>query len=158
MGKRAEKFSGTLEELISTVYSDIEDLHAEVQEVVDNMGGSEGLSQTQRYATLEEAAEYLEEAASSTPEVPEGLQELDVLYTQDTRRRESSTRAGRRDNIVSVLTACIDALGDYEVPEAEDGEDEDSVEDLSSEANDLANELQDTVDKLENCEFPGMMG
>jgi Rad3-related DNA helicase len=137
----------SLQGAIEDGYSRLEDLMSECQEIVDN--ASEGLSQTQRIQTLEETASNLS-GADSQPDVPEGLSEVVVSYTEDRRKSKSHSRATRCAEACELLSAAVAAIQEWS-DASEDVE-------LKDEAEQLCSEIEDMISNAEYSEFPGMFG
>ena len=146
---RAVPCTGSVLGLIEGAYSELEALHDECQEIVDN--ASDGLSQTQRIQTFEETANTLD-FADSVPDVPEVVQDLEVHYTEDRRKSKSTSRATRCSescNLLYGVVAALDAwLDDDSNSEHEDRDDVESLKD----------DLENNINEAEGCEFPGMYG
>ncbi len=150
----------------SAAYSLIEDLKSEIAEVVGSMENSAGLSATQRYATLQETLNALEEPGSE-PDCPDCLDGVMCSYTENRERK--LTRRGRLDNALGALSAAAAAIRDWVqtqrdeigASDEDDGADESQHDELESqitEAEEFADTLEEHESALDGCEFPGMMG
>lgn len=168
MGSRNHPVTTTVTDAIEFAYGAFSDLHDEIDEVVSNMEDSEGLQATSRYETLSETRDTLAEYVDM-PDIPDGVSDVEVTYTVDTRRRESSTRRGQRDNAVNALSAAKDVLADWLSTTQErmqalddasesDGDEYEELESLTSEVEELINTLEEAQDAVEGVEFPGMYG
>lgn len=132
------------------IFSDICDLGEECQEVFDST--PESLQQTDRCVAFEASAEALSHIGSTT--IPPGVEDLTFTYEEmiPRRRRSATSRSVRASNMSSALQAANECLIDWLV-EDDNGEheDRDDVEQLST-------VIEEAVDALEGCEFPGMFG
>jgi len=162
ISKRAVPINSTIGGAIEQGLSIIEELKDEIEEVVSNMEQSEGLSQTSRYATLDETKSTLEDNYDAF-DVHDLLADVPCTYTEDQRRRESSTRQGRMDNALAALNAARDAaqtwMDDNPLEDAIGTREElDEREEALSNAEEVINTLDERIGNLESCEFPGMYG
>lgn len=138
--KRKVKFvehEMTFGQTIENAFDELSELAEECREIADN--ASEGLQQTQRIQTFEAAADDLENLEA--PTVPDALEKLTIKYFLPKRRYLS--RQSRAGDAITMLEACIAALGD-------------KVNDTDAQA--LNCELQNAADVASSCEFPGMYG
>jgi hypothetical protein len=155
---------------VSDAFSELQQLGEECREIVDN--ASDGLSQTQRIQTLGETADVLE--SLSEPDVDGDISDIAISYTEmvPTNKRQSPSRATRRDNAVAVLSAAkeeLESLIDQHREDAEKYEeaDEDEKKELEQppytvdqldNMETLKDELDNIISDAENVEFPGMFG
>jgi dsDNA-binding SOS-regulon protein len=149
---KSVEYKGTVSS-VTDAYDSLEELASEVREIVDN--SPEGLNQTQRIQTLDEAAGTLE--SLSRPDVPEAVAELAIAYSEahPTDKRREPSRAIRASNYASVLRAASDRVREQlEAHREETDEDQDEWDDMEQ----FANQLDEDADAVEGCEFPGMMG
>jgi len=142
--------------------SEIESLRDEMEEWVDNMGGT-ALENTNRYQMasdakdtldnvdeirFEEIWEVMEDSESLTEE---GLKALtyQVVIFRPKSRRQSTSRAYRLSNALSVIDGALGCLETFLEPYSEEevGEVRKAISNISSQVQDL-----DSVD------FPGMYG
>lgn len=172
-----ENRKGSLADLVSNGFSELQSLAEECREIVDN--ASEGLQQTQRIQTFESTADALE--SLSEPDVPDACSDIEVEYTEMVQKRKGrgTSRSTRCSNAVSMLSGCVSALEQHisdlndkkneieEMNEAEikkqkddnpDFKDAEEIDNDISEAESLKDELDSAVSEAENCEFPGMYG
>lgn len=149
MSYKYETMTGTVSS-VEDAYSALEELGGECREIVDN--APEGLNQTDRIQTFEESASTLEYL--STPDVPECVRDLAISYSYATprRKRQSTSRAVRRDNELAVVQAAVAALEEWLEDEANaEHDDRDEVETFKD-------QLESDASDIEGCEFPGMFG
>lgn len=141
--------TGTVESIVDA-YSMLEELHDEVQEIVDN--ATDGLRETSRIQTFEETASTLDNA-SSPPDVPECVSDLAISYSESVHRskRAGPSRAVRCENACAIIGAAIQACQDY-LAEGECNEDD------QGEVESFISELEDMQSNAESAEFPGMFG
>jgi hypothetical protein len=150
---KAVRCVGTVLGCIESGYSALSELASECHGVVDNCPDS--LQQTDRIQSLEQSADTLE-AADDTPEVPEFLHDLEVIYFEDRRKSKSHSRATRCSEAVALIQAAQAAIDEW--IEANDGDAEDASSDEMDEAQTLSDDLENFANDAEGCEFPGMMG
>lgn len=163
VSKRAMPVRSTIAGAIETGFSIVEELKDEIEELLSNMEQSEGLTQTQRYATFEETKSVLEDAYEMIDDIHELFADLPCTYTEDQRRREGSTRRGRLDNALSALGAAKDAVESWRCEQDIDSatgtqEELDELEAAIENADEVINALDERIGNLEGCEFPGMYG
>ena len=127
----------TFGQTIENAFDELSELAEECREIADN--ASEGLQQTQRIQTFEAAADDVKNLEA--PTVPDALEKLTIKYFLPKRRYLS--RQSRAGDAITMLKACIAALGD-------------KVNDTDAQA--LNCELQNAADVASSCEFPGMYG
>lgn len=136
-------------DLISGAKSDAESLRDEIEDVVSGL--EERFSHTERYQTLETTRDELSEVADAGDiELPQPVLDEIGEVEFSWRGKRSPSRADRRDEIVARFEAAKDALDNF-IP------DKDANEDVEAAAA-AADELQQWIDTLQGCEFPGMMG
>ena len=153
---RAVPVTGTILDCIEAGYNDLSELYNECQEIVDN--APEGLSETERIQTLGETADALS-SADSQPDVPEFLQDVEVIYTEDRRKSKSHSRASRRDEACTYLRTAIVGIDEWVEKMREHNEPPSVIHsDQIQEAEELRDELQELLNAAEGCEFPGMYG
>lgn len=141
----------TVAAAIGDAYSELQSLRDEMSETADNM--QDTLSQTPKYQAVEEARDTLDGFCDSEPNVPDGVSDLEVTYSEmvNSRKGRGPSRSVRCSNASSMLEAVIEAINAH----AEDLKDGD---DLKGEIQTLADELQEAVDNAGGVEFPGMYG
>lgn len=163
ISKRAVPIKSTISGAIETGFSIVEELKDEIEEVVGNMEQSEGLSQTQRFATLQETQSMLEDNCEAPNDQHELWADVECTYSEDQRRREGSTRQGRLDNALSALGAARDALEAWKDEQDLDTatgtrEELEELDAAIDQAGTMIDELDNAISNLESCEFPGMYG
>lgn len=150
---RVQQEEGTVEECTSE--ADLQTLAEEMTNWRDNMAGT-ALEQTQKFSTVEEAANQLEELVSRLEgvDVPDDCLALKVSWSELTPRskRRSISRATRAANIGNQLEAAASALNSWALPGPNISEEE--VE----QAEEAATELEEIAGELGSIEFPGMFG
>lgn len=136
-------------DLISGAKSDVESLRDEIEDVVSGL--EENFSHTERYQTLEQTRDELSEVADAGDiELPRAVLDEIGEIEFSWRCKRNPSRADRRDEIVARFEAAKDALDNF-FSDAEEDTDTEAVETA-------ADELQQWIDTLQGCEFPGMMG
>lgn len=143
--KEVAKTVTTVSAAVSDAFAQIEELREELQNWYDNM--PEGPKNGDKGSMLDEAISTL--GSNSEPEIPEYVGEMRVEYIPGGKRKKS--RADRRDEAVTMLTAAAARAEDV-------AEDEEEDEDVQEEARNFAEELRDAISEWEAVEFPGMMG
>jgi hypothetical protein len=133
------EYETTIATAVEGAFADLTELADECREIVEN--ASEGLQQTNSVQTFDMSANELENLEA--PEVPAGLGEMPVKYSLPKRRYTS--RAARASDAATVLESCVSALEN--IPEGDD---------RRAEAQALIGDLQNAIDTIESCEFPGM--
>ncbi len=138
-GSRNEPYSTTLEAAIADAASEVEALYSEMEEWASNME-SNSMESLPKYDEVEECRSALENPKDVLEgiELPEGIGEIIVSFTQDTRKSASS-RSARLGN---ALIALRDA--------------ESRLDDLIGALTERRDELTEACDELENIDFPGM--
>ena len=142
--------------------SEIESLRDEMQEWVDNMGGT-ALENTGKYQMAEEAVSTLDgvdevnfddlwEAVANSEHLDvEGLKAFnyEVTLFKVRSKRQYPSRAHRLSNSVSMINGALEALSSFleQYPEDEVGEIRKAIEEIESQVQDL-----------DGVEFPGMYG
>lgn len=153
---------GTIADAVSFGCSEIQTLGEEMREWADNMSANEGLTATDKYQAVEEAADTLENHQDEL-DVPGDVSEFEVEWTEQhpRRRRHQISRQYRLDNAVAALSAARDVCADLSQDEAyleEHVEDEERREDVKEGAQTLHDELDNMIGDVEGVEFPGMFG
>ena len=153
-----EKF--TVDDGLDT--SEIESLRGEMQEWVDNMGGT-ALENTSRYQTAEEAVNTLEgvdnirfdniwDAVGNTKSLTvDGLKalEYEVIIFKVKGQRQHPSRAYRLSNAISAINGALECLREFL---------ERWSDDEVGEIRAAIDEVESIVDELDGVEFPGMYG
>lgn len=140
MGNRALPVSGNISSVTTSALEDISNLRDDLEEAIDSM--SERLSTTERFERFEEAGNIIDNMLLEI-DIPDAISDIELVYSRDTRTRESSTKTGQRNNILNQLNAIISESQNWIDNEIEKQE-EDEVE-----VEDFINNLQDICDELE---------
>jgi len=166
MVKAAPKYQArelTVADAVSEAFSELQQLGEEMRDAFDNT--PESLQGSGVGEARGEAADALENL--SEPDAPDELAAIMVNWSVRVRtpsQQRKLSRADRRDDATSTLSAVISKLEDirdYE-PETDDegkvtGEREFSEEQVDA-AGDFIDEVQNLIDEAEAVTFPGMYG
>jgi len=153
--KRAVVVTGTILAAIEGGRSLLEELRDECQEVVDGL--EERFSGTARYETMSSTVDVLDFVDDGEPELPDEAGDFGISYTED--QRKNLSRAARRDNAVNMLSAAADGLREWASQEQEDHQDDSDWDESDvTNAEEVADQLEEWVGNAEDAEFPGMMG
>lgn len=147
---RNEKFTVTVQDLISDGYGEAQTLAEEMQEAFDNM--SESLQGGDVGQRREEAASTLSDLQE--PDVPENCSKLPAVFLPAT---DTSSRAKRAAEAADHLNHAAVAIRDL-FDNWEQGVGVDALVDGNQEALDLADQLENDAQTLGDVEFPGMYG
>lgn len=176
MSKRQPRYvetKTTVSAAISDALMECQSLRDEMEEWRSNI--EEKFSSTDKYSRIEECVSALENFADNELDVPEKVEELEVIYDSD---RKASSRADRLGESVTMLDAARSALEAHceslrapseeerderinqKVVDGEDVEENDSGtdEDLITEIESLIEEITNIIDEAESVEFVGMFG
>lgn len=169
-GSRNQLFNGTAQGCFEDGKSDVEGLKEEMDEWANSLE-SNNMEHLPKYEEVTECRDALEAALDrmESIEVPEVLGEVEVTYTQDTRKSATS-RSSRLDNARNQLEAAQAAaeqwLDENEELEATDDleeGDEKITEEMVDERHDTREAVQNFVDELDSAlseldsvSFPGM--
>jgi hypothetical protein len=172
-GERAKLVTGTIDGAFEEGKSEVEGLKEEITEWKDNME-SNSMENLPKFDEVSECADAIESGMDTLDslEVPEVLQDVEVTYTVDTRRKAQS-RNGRMGNAMSMLDAAKSGAEAWledneELTANEDDDDRDEDEELVTEADanereeqrsaveEFINELENAYGELEGVSFPGM--
>ena len=124
--------TGTVMGAIEGAFQELADLKQECEDWKNSL--EEKFSGTDKYATLEATVSALE-FADDVPELPADCSDFGISYVEN--QTKNLSRAKRRDNAVSALSAAIDGIREWAEQRKEaDSEDEEA----------------------DNAEFPGMYG
>ena len=136
----------TLGAVIGDACAQLEELAGECDDAYNNFPNSDH----PKAQAFSDAASALQSA--SEPDVPEWMADLPVVYSESvpTRKGRAAGRAVRCGNACAMLQAAAEKAREM----CEDEKDEDKV----SEAESLADELENIVGDCEGVEFPGMFG
>lgn len=162
-GLRNQRFTTSLENLLSAAQSEVESLAGELRDWHDNL--PEGINSSDKAAEIDEAASTLERI--NFPDVPDGLGDIKVLHLPSL---EQDSRPKRGAEVVSMLEDAIGALNskledpsqdidDAKKPEgdASPGTDETDPQEKIAEIESLVSDLEDVKGELENVTYPSMM-
>ena len=143
------KISESIDAAFENAKSEVEELYEEMDSWRDNMGNSEGLSQTEKFERVEEAANSLETAKDNLEYVDlSGLNlDLDNVEFIETRKR-SYPRWVRCAN----AAVRIEAIREFLQNEVNK---EDNVE-IMEKLEEQIGYLEEAFGDLECVEFPGM--
>lgn len=173
-GERAKRIEATVLGAFEDGKSEVECLKDEISEWKENME-SNNMEALPKFDEVSEAADTLENALDTLEslEVPECLQDLPCVFTQDTRTKARS-RNGRMNNALNALDAAKAGgeqwLEDNEALDANDDDQDDLPDDteiVTQEQADARNEQREAVEEfvnqleeaygeLEGVNFPGM--
>ena len=139
-----EQCKGKLGDMVSNACSELEELGSELRDWASGMEGT-GLENTEKYSTVSEAADALENI--NAPDVPKELQEIELSYSQAVNKNKKAgpSRAVRLENACNLLSAVVDHLDGDEFQE-------------NQEAQDFMEEVANVRDEVEGVEIPGMFG
>jgi phosphopantothenate synthetase len=136
----------TIADAVSEAFGDLSMLGDEMREAFDNT--PENLQGSAVGQAREEAADNLEQL--SEPSVPDSLAAIEVEIPRWERKR-SPSRPVRRDDIVAILDAVIQALDEIV-------DDEEKSQELKDDAETLRDEIDNEKSMAEDVQFPGMFG
>lgn len=133
---------------VSDAFLMIQELRDEVSENADNCEGKPSEE------AWRNAADELDGAADSEPDVPAELADLEVSYHEQVNKdkRRGPSRAVRLSNAVAQLQAVKDLCDNLEDDEGE------SAEALKEAAGQLSSDLDDAINLDGSVDFPGMYG
>jgi Protein of unknown function (DUF3102) len=141
--KRPATVKGKLSDIVSNSYDELIQLGEEMREWADNT--VEHFSQTEKYQTVEAAADTLENI--DMPSVPEALAVIEIEYTPAPNKRTS--RANRCAYACYMLTQAKEALDRLiEMP--------DTREEIKAQVEALGDEIENITTEVGEVEFPGM--
>lgn len=182
---RDQRFTTTLEDLVSAAQGEVESLGGELRDWHGNL--PEGINSSDKASEIDEAASTLENI--TFPEVPDTLGQIKVMHLpaleQDSRPKRSAEVVSMLDDAIDSLNAKADDLrqaiedakkaeGDAaeegeapengpatRVPEAASAdpnkEEESDPQELIDEIESLVSELENVKGELENVTYPSMM-
>lgn len=143
------KISETINDALESAKSEIEELYDEMDSWRDNMGDSEGLSQTEKFERVEEAAIGLEQAKDNLECVDLSGLNLEPSTVEFVEiRKRGYPRWVRCANAAAKIEAVKDLL-QKEVDDTEAAEMTDKLEEQIG-------YLEEAFSDLECIEFPGM--
>ena len=143
---KTENKTGTVKSFIEDAKGELESLHEEMTEWMENMeGAGTNLESTEKYERVQEAAELLETWEHNELEVPEKVEciGVDTIHLSSYGRKPTP-RWMRLSNAINMLEAVSGALEDLR-------EEHEDIEQLAS-------EVEELVGNVEGVEFPGMFG
>ncbi len=174
---RNQRFTTSLEDLISGAQSEVESLAGELRNWHDNL--PEGINSSDKAAEIDEAASTLENIAF--PDLPDSLSTIKVLHLpaldQDSRSKRSGEVVSMLDDAIAALNSKADdlrhALEDAKKEEANvdageafatgspsagpNKEEDADPQEIIAEIESLVSDLEDVKGELENVTYPSMM-
>lgn len=138
-GSRNAPVSSTIQGALEDANSEIEALYSEMEEWASSLE-SNSMEHLPKYDEVEEARQYLETPKDTLEsfELPDGIGDISLSYTQDTRRSAGS-RSGRLSNATTAMDAALEEMTR-----------------IIDELTEKRDELQEARDELDNVSFPGM--
>jgi hypothetical protein len=134
----------TISEAFEEAKSEIQSLSEEMRHWEESMSSSDGLSATQKYETVSEAADSLENADLEF-EIPDSIKNIRIMYLQISRYgRYKYPRWIRLSNVITFLNTIVDEL------------EKDEKEDTPEGVTDFIDSVHSVIDEIENIEFSGM--
>jgi chromosome segregation ATPase len=182
---RNQRFTTTLEDLVSAAQGEVESLGGELRDWHGNL--PEGINSSDKASEIDDAASALENI--NFPEVPEALGQIKVMHLpaleQDSRPKRSAEVVSMLDDAIDSLNSKADdlrqAIEDAKKAEgeaAEEGEalgngpaalapeaasagqnkeEESDPQEVVDEIESLVSELENVKGELENVTYPSMM-
>jgi len=176
---RNQRFTTTLEDLVSAAQGEVESLGGELRDWHGNL--PEGINSSDKASEIDEAASTLENI--TFPEVPDALGQIKVMHLpaleQDSRPKRSAEVVSMLDDAIGSLNAKADdlrqAIEDAKKAEGEaleacpaapapeaasadlNKEDESDPQGMIDEIETLVSELENVKEELENVTYPSMM-
>jgi chromosome segregation ATPase len=182
---RNQRFTTTLEDLVSAAQGEVESLGGELRDWHGNL--PEGINSSDKASEIDEAASTLENI--NFPDVPEALGQIKVMHLpaleQDSRPKRSAEVVSMLDNAIDSLNSKADDLrqaiegakrsrGDATkegealeagpatpAPEAAsvdpNKEEESDPQEMIDEIESLVSELENVKGELDNVTYPSMM-
>jgi hypothetical protein len=170
----------SVEDAIEAGFSTLESLKEEISEGVENQRDHAGIAATSRFQTMELTVETLEEVVDGRPDwcaSIDGDLSSQIRCSYRENRSRGVSRRERHGNAINALSAAVEGLREWvqrqedlitamnaeaEIPaeaaEEINGREEDDIQAQIDEANELADELEQSIGTAENAEFPGMRG
>tara|TARA_Y100000310_G_C20225164_1_gene597576 strand:- start:28 stop:501 length:474 start_codon:yes stop_codon:yes gene_type:complete len=144
----------TLEEAVDTFKSSVEDLKDEIEDWKSNLEGND-MTHLPKYEELKECVSILEEVVDKLEDVelPDVVKELEVSYTQRTRKVDCG-RNNRMANATTIGESASCVLVEW-VDEQNDG-DVDNIPDSVDEASSASDRLEEAIDQCNEVDFPRM--
>jgi len=166
---RNQRFTTTLEDLVSAAQSEVESLAGELRDWHGNL--PEGINSSDKAGEIDEAASTLE--SITFPEVPEDLCDIKVLHLpaleQDSRPKRNAEVVSMLDDAIGALNSKVDEVKEATSERDEesnavatamtspDEEDETDPQEMISQIESFVSELEEVKGELENVGFPSMM-
>ena len=178
---RNQRFTTTLEDLVSAAQGEVESLGGELRDWHGNL--PEGINSSDKASEIDEAASTLENI--TFPEIPDALGQIKVMHLpaleQDSRPKRSAEVISMLDDAIDSLNSKADdlrqAIEDAKKAEgeaAEEGEapgsgpaasasagpnkeEESDPQEVVDEIESLVSELENVKGELENVTYPSMM-
>lgn len=178
---RNQRFTASLEDLLSAAQSEVETLAGELRDWHDNL--PEGINSSDKAAEIDEAASTLENI--NFPEIPDGLCDIKVLHLpsleQDSRSKRGAEVVSKLEDAIGALNSKLEdlrqAIDDAKKPEGDASEardtlrnpmsdspsansgkdDEPDPQEKIAEIESLVSDLEDVKGELENVAYPSMM-
>ena len=181
---RNQRFTTTLEDLVSAAQGEVESLGGELRDWHGNL--PEGINSSDKASEIDEAASTLENI--TFPEVPDALGQIKVMHLpaleQDSRPKRSAEVVSMLDDAIDSLNSKADdlrqAIEDAKKAEGEAAEGEapengsatlapeaasadpnkekgSDPQELIDEIESLVSELENVKGELENVTYPSMM-
>lgn len=182
---RDQRFTTTLEDLVSAAQGEVESLGGELRDWHGNL--PEGINSSDKASEIDEAASTLENI--TFPEVPDALGQIKVMHLpaleQDSRPKRSAEVVSMLDDAIDSLNSKADdlrqAIEDAKKAEGEaaekgeapengsatlapeaasagpNKEEESDPQELIDEIESLVSELENVKGELENVTYPSMM-
>ncbi|MGO8931731.1 MAG: hypothetical protein ACLQU3_33160 [Limisphaerales bacterium] len=176
---RNQRFTTTLEDLVSAAQGEVESLGGELRDWHGNL--PEGINSSDKASEIDEAASTLE--SINFPEVPDALGQIKVMHLpaleQDSRPKRSTEVVSMLDDAIDSLNAKANdlrqAIEDTKKAEAEaleagptapapeaasadlNKEEESDPQEMIEEIEPLVSELENVKGELENVAYPSMM-
>ena len=175
---RNQRFTTTLEDLVSAAQGEVESLGGELRDWHGNL--PEGINSSDKASEIDEAASALENI--NFPEVPEALGQIKVMHLpaleQDSRPKRSAEVVSMLDNAIDSLNSKADDLrqaiegakkAEGEAPEngpttpapeaasADPNKEESDPQEMIDEIESLVSELENVKGELDNVTYPSMM-
>ena len=178
---RNQRFTTTLEDLVSAAQGEVESLGGELRDWHGNL--PEGINSSDKASEIDEAASTLENI--TFPEIPDALGQIKVMHLP---ALEQDSRPKRNAEVVSMLDDAIDSLNSKaddlrqaiedakkaEGEAAEEGEapgngpaasasagpnkeEESDPQEVVDEIESLVSELENVKGEIENVTYPSMM-
>ena len=176
---RNQRFTTTLEDLVSAAQGEVESLGGELRDWHGNL--PEGINSSDKASEIDEAASTLE--SINFPEVPDALGQIQVMHLpaleQDSRPKRSAEVVSMLDDAIGSLNAKADdlrqAIEDAKKAEGEaleacpaapapeaasadlNKEEESDPQEMIEEIEFLVSELENVKGELESVTYPSMM-